>query len=321
MMRDKISFLILTHQGSTTRQFVTSKKTLKKISVAAMGLLFISLVFVGYFSYDYLRLHNAKAEIAAMEDLIASQQKEISGQRKEIQTFAEKINRLTDELLALKEYEERVRELTDIKDSEKTGKEDNQGEKSKFGVGGPLPEDTHIDIELKKQHGLLIDAMHQQTEKLKLTSIRQSDGIKSLLEELLEKQKRADHMPSICPVNGQTTSKFGYRRSAFSNKREFHKGYDIGAPKGTPIVATADGSVTFAGRDGSFGKVVVIDHGYGFKTRYAHADKIIIKRGAKVKKGEIIARVGSTGRSTGPHVHYEVLKKGVPVNPKKYFLN
>lgn len=320
-MREKISFLILNHQRSASRQFVTSKKTLKILALAFIGILVVGLVSAGYITYDYRKLNKAVAKMEIMEDCIVSQQVEIVGQREEIQAFAEKINMLKDELFALKEYETRVRELANIKDAEKGDKKGNQGEKKNFGVGGPLPEDINADIDLKKKQGQLIDEMHQQADQLKLTSIRQGEEIRDLLQELLEKQKRTDCTPSIRPVKGRTTSKFGYRRSAFTNKREYHKGYDIGASRGTSIVATADGVVKFVGRNGSFGKMVVIDHGYGYTTRYAHASKFVKKKGERVKRGDVIAMVGNTGRSTGPHVHYEVLKKGVPVNPQKYFLN
>ncbi|MEA3232673.1 MAG: peptidoglycan DD-metalloendopeptidase family protein [Thermodesulfobacteriota bacterium] len=320
-MREKVSFFFLNRQGSASHQFVTSQKALKILFLVFTGILVVGLVSAGYITYNYRKLQKTVAEMEAMEDCIVSQQDEIINQREEIQAFAETINVLKDELFALKVYEARVREIADIKDTEKADKKGSQGEKKNIGMGGPLPEDINTDIDLKKKHGQLIDEMHQHADQLRLTSIQQSDEIKDLLKELLEKQKRADCTPSIRPAKGRTTSKFGYRRSAFNNKREYHKGYDIGAPKGSPIVATADGIVKFVGRNGSFGKMVVIDHGYGYTTRYAHASKLVKKKGEQVKKGDVIALVGNTGRSTGPHVHYEVLKKGVPVNPQKYFLN
>jgi len=127
--------------------------------------------------------------------------------------------------------------------------------------------------------------------------------------------------PLIYPVKGVVTSDFGYRKSPFTGKREFHKGLDIAAPRRTAVLSTADGIVTYAYRKGSFGKTVIIDHGYGVMTCYAHLWKILKKCGDVVKKGDIIAKVGSTGRSAGPHLHYEIRLYGVKVNPKKYLLN
>ena len=102
---------------------------------------------------------------------------------------------------------------------------------------------------------------------------------------------------------------------------EFHKGLDIAARQGTPILATANGKITFADSKGQLGKVVFINHGHGIVTRYAHLSKILKKEGDIVKRGDKIALMGNTGRSTGPHLHYEVRLNGVPVDPKKYILN
>ena len=109
--------------------------------------------------------------------------------------------------------------------------------------------------------------------------------------------------------------------SPFTGRREFHKGYDIATKKGSPVLATAAGVVTFVGRKGLLGNCIIINHGHGMVTRYAHIDKFLKKRGEKVKRWEPIALVGNTGRSTGPHVHYEVRLNGIPVNPFKYILN
>ena len=127
--------------------------------------------------------------------------------------------------------------------------------------------------------------------------------------------------PAIRPTKGWKTSGFGYRVSPFTGLKEFHKGVDIATRKGTPIIASADGVVTFAGTKGMMGRVITIDHGHGMITRYGHLHKALKKRGDAVKRGEKIALVGSSGRSTGPHLHYEVLLNGLPVNPEKYILN
>jgi murein DD-endopeptidase MepM/ murein hydrolase activator NlpD len=127
--------------------------------------------------------------------------------------------------------------------------------------------------------------------------------------------------PSIWPTKGWLSSGFGYRISPFTGLREFHKGLDISNREGTKVIATADGVVTFAGKNGLFGDMIKIDHGHGIMTRYGHLEKMLIKRGDVVKRGDVIGLMGNTGRSTGPHLHYEVFLNGLPVNPKKYILN
>ena len=120
--------------------------------------------------------------------------------------------------------------------------------------------------------------------------------------------------PSIWPAAGYVSSPYGLR----FNGTEFHQGIDIAADMGTPIVATADGVVTAAGWNGGYGNMVDVDHGGGIVTRYGHAFAVAVTVGQQVRRGEVIAYVGSTGRSTGPHVHYEVRVDGQPVNPAGY---
>lgn len=124
--------------------------------------------------------------------------------------------------------------------------------------------------------------------------------------------------PLIRLAAGLITSTFGYRLSSFPNRREFHQGLDIAAPKGTPVIAPADGIISFVGIKGLLGRIVVIDHGNGIITRYGHLYKALKKNGNHVKRGEIIARIGTSGRSTEYHLYYEVHVNGIPVNPEKY---
>jgi len=127
------------------------------------------------------------------------------------------------------------------------------------------------------------------------------------------------HIPSINPVPGKTVgSGFGYRVDPINKKIRMHWGVDIGASRGTSIHATADGIVTYVGWNKGYGLTVDIDHGFGFRTRYAHCHNILVKKGDVVKRDQIIATVGSTGRTIAPHLHYEVHISGVKVNPKPY---
>lgn len=126
------------------------------------------------------------------------------------------------------------------------------------------------------------------------------------------------YLPCVFPVHGCLTSKFGPRRSPFTGKMRFHGGMDIAAGTGTPVRAAADGVAIFGGRDGGYGLSVELVHIGGIVTRYAHLSKIIAVPGKIVRKGEVLGLVGSTGASTGPHLHYEVLVNGVRVNPRRY---
>ena len=124
--------------------------------------------------------------------------------------------------------------------------------------------------------------------------------------------------PQGLPVRGHISSSYGGRVSPIDGGREFHSGVDISAEPGKPVHATADGIVSFSGWSGGNGKLVVLEHGHGFSTFYAHNRMILVKVGQKVKRGDVISYVGSTGSSTGPHVHYEIWKNGRHVNPREY---
>lgn len=125
-------------------------------------------------------------------------------------------------------------------------------------------------------------------------------------------------IPSIWPVRGQITGGFGQRMDPLSGEGAFHAGVDISAPRGTEIQATADGVVVDAGPEAGYGNEILLDHGSGMTTKYCHLSKIYVIVGQEVKRGEVIGTVGMTGRTTGPHLHYEVLVHETPVNPAKY---
>lgn len=144
------------------------------------------------------------------------------------------------------------------------------------------------------------------------------DYVSFLHKEADKFQKYLSRVPLGPPVWGRITSRFGYRKDPFSGRYEFHDGVDIRAPWGTPVRATAEGKVIYAGWKAGYGKTVIIRHAYGFRTLYAHLSKIKVKPGRWVKSGQVIGYVGSTGRSTGPHVHYEVWRYSRKQNPIKY---
>jgi murein DD-endopeptidase MepM/ murein hydrolase activator NlpD len=126
--------------------------------------------------------------------------------------------------------------------------------------------------------------------------------------------------PSIWPVEGRLLGSFGHRTDPFSGEGAFHKGVDISAPSGTPVHSTADGTVIFAGWEGGFGHLVVVDHGNGIQTYYAHLSQVNVHVGQDLRRGDAVGAVGTTGRTTAPHLHYEVHQAGSPVNPYSYHL-
>ncbi|MEJ2182327.1 MAG: M23 family metallopeptidase [Nitrospirota bacterium] len=155
------------------------------------------------------------------------------------------------------------------------------------------------------------DILKKQIEKT-------MDSVAEIRDYLSEQRDLYMATPMGWPVKGWISSGYGYRIHPITGRRDFHTGMDISARPGDPVDATADGIVIFAGRSGANGNLVAIGHGFGYTTYYAHNKKIAVKVGDVVKRGDVIAYVGSTGRATGPHVHYEIWKDGKNVNPKKY---
>lgn len=148
----------------------------------------------------------------------------------------------------------------------------------------------------------------------------QGESYSVLFGHLSENKDFLAHLPAIRPVPGQVISGFGMRMHPIRKIRKRHQGIDLRASTGTPVHATGDGVIKFSGRRANgYGKYVDVDHGYGYVTKYAHLSKLNVKRGQKVKRGDIIGYSGNTGLSKGPHLHYEVLKDGSRINPIDYF--
>jgi murein DD-endopeptidase MepM/ murein hydrolase activator NlpD len=159
--------------------------------------------------------------------------------------------------------------------------------------------------------------LRQLADDVRLEEVTQQE----LLRVLRENRDTIASMPTVWPVEGFLSSPFGVRSSAYSGRGEFHKGLDLRARMGTPVVAPAKGIVSLAGGDGAYGLSVEVQHSRTISTNYAHLSRILAREGQQVKRGDIIGFVGNTGRSTGPHLHYEVKLNGVQVNPMRYILN
>ncbi len=308
-MRNKITFILLSGNGSRIRQFSSSKwmLSLSLFTVVAMA------VGIGLLVQDYVRLKQTAALTFELQSAIASRDAEIVHHQKQIECFADEINGLKNKIMALNDFENKIRVIANL--------EKPAGEGNIFGVGGSIPEDLNPSAQLKTDQNQLLRDMHAQIAEIEAASIVQTDGFTSLLDKLEEQKNLLACTPSIRPADGWVSSRFGYRVSPFTGRREFHGAFDIANREGSPIVAPANGVVTYAGKKRLLGNYLVIDHGYGLVTAYGHCAKLNVKRGEKVKRGEIIAQMGNTGRSTGPHVHYVVKLNGVPVNPERYIID
>lgn len=304
-----ISFFILNHTGSP----------IKKISVPGFLLRIGMVIFMagtvgaGYLVYNHFQIQTAFKATRGIERTLAAQEDLITTQRRQIQTFASEINRLKSQLVALNNFEEKIRIIANISNEE--------GQDTLFGIGGSRPEDLATNIDLNRRHTSLLREMHAQVEQLQAASVKQQAKMVSLLGKLEGQKSLLACTPAIRPAKGWLTSRFGYRTSPFTGRREFHKGLDIANQIGTPIVVTADGMIKSVGSRRYLGNYVIVDHGHGMVTHYGHIGDALVKRGDKVKRGDPIAEMGNTGRSTGPHVHYGVFLNGVPVNPSTYILN
>lgn len=178
------------------------------------------------------------------------------------------------------------------------------------GIGGP----DLLDNELSKYLRYDLGILEQQTDAL-------DDRFTTLEEAFANQTELLDSTPSILPVRGWISSGFRYRTDPFTKQRTFHSGIDISSPEGTPVYAPADGVVSFRGFRDGFGNMLVIDHASALSTRYGHLYKFNVSKGQRVKRGDLIAYVGSTGRSTAPHLHFEIQKDDKSINPMKYIIN
>ncbi len=267
-----------------------------------------------YLGLDYYQLKQHAFDNKGLKETLALRNEELKLQRAQLHALAQDIEALKTQVRSIERLEEQVRIIADLGET--------QGASGLVGIGG-VPDTPLLqhEMSIETRHTTLIREMHQQVKQVHGTAGKKELDLNDLINKLEKKKNILAATPSIRPVSGVITSPFGHRKSPFTGERGFHSGLDISNRKGTEIVATADGKISFAGKKRHYGNIVIIDHGFGKSTRYAHLNKIRVKRGQKVKRGDVIATLGNTGKSTGPHLHYEVRLNGTPVNPMNYILN
>lgn len=308
-MAKHYTVLFIDDKGSPVRESLISKQFICFIVLAVV----IGIGGVGTGVYKYINMRHTLTENIDLLDRLNQQNTIIESQRSQITTFAQEINTLKSSLISLNDFEQKIRIMANL--------EHNADQASLFAIGGSMPDDLDTDLPLNQDHDRLIREMHDHMEQVEQASAVQQSSFEKLLKSLESKRNLLAATPSLRPTKGWISSEFGYRISPFTGRKELHRGLDIATHHGTPIIAPADGVVTHSGKKWLMGNMVALDHGYGVVTRYGHIDKLLKTKGDRVKRGDVIATVGNTGRSTGPHLHYEVRLNGVPVNPMKYILD
>lgn len=285
----RFTILIIPEGSHRVRRFAFNRSALKWSAAGVIGCV---LLMIGLTVFA-LRANHDNNEFERLREQARVHQQEM-GQ------LVAKLENLRKELVVMAQNDAKVRVMNKLTKP----KADQLG-----GVGGPAVGDEPIDS---------LAALQQQIDDLR----REVDLHRVSQEELQgflnDQRSLLGARPTGWPVKGWVTSDFGVRRDPFDGLRRMHEGIDIAARTGTPVTATAAGIVREAGTESGYGKMVVIDHGYGLSTVYAHNSRILVKIGQRVKRGDLIAAAGNTGRSSGPHVHYEVRLNGAPVNPRKY---
>jgi murein DD-endopeptidase MepM/ murein hydrolase activator NlpD len=307
--KKKLTLLIFDATGTPVKQ-----ATIPRLLLPMSLFLFMGVAIALYLGIsDYLRLKNENKNIHHLRTDLKTQEELVDQQQNQLVAFTHKIDQLKVQLVTLHDFEKKIRIIANL--------DPNDEGASMFGVGGSDPEEIDPANLMEQDYQELVRDMHSEINEIDHESQDQHNSFSSIFSQLEGKRNLLAATPSIRPVKGWITSRFGRRESPFTGRREFHHGLDMATHAGTPIVAPADGLVTFAGPKGLMGNMITIEHGFGMVTRYGHIQKLLKKKGERVKRGETIALVGNTGRSTGPHLHYEVRLNGAAVNPMNYFLN
>ncbi|PCI28818.1 MAG: hypothetical protein COB67_05565 [SAR324 cluster bacterium] len=294
VLRNYLTVLVIPQKEGNILRFRISAFLLKFFSLIVI---IVSLISIGIF-YDYLSIRQQGQELAEIE-------KKLRLQTFDFQAVNNRLSQKWKELKTYEEFDQQLRLISGLQDSipeiQYVGKINNN-------LRGQ--DTTSFDGEQ------VLGVLKQLDLDVKIREI----SYFQLEASLQESKDRLLRTPSIRPTSGYQSSAFGVRADPFTRRKKFHKGVDWASRPYTPIYAPADGIVVNAYINGGFGKFLVLDHGYNTVTRYGHLIKFEVTVGQQVKRGDLIARMGNTGRSTASHLHYEVLVRDQYVNPMKYVL-
>ena len=340
---DYFTIIVMSDERSPMRRIQLPKIYLTRAfyGAAAVALLFMVA------TWDYWRMRSDNSELAELRIQTAEQ-------TEQIETVEETLQNVRGELTRMQELERKVRIIANLPGAAGVGGEEinavgpEQGDRvappagvpvdMPLPVQGPSPDDSlsqarphpQADLEVPEvlaANGMTTDgarhvsALDGVAKNLTEHVVDRSESLTLLLQQLDDKRNRLSSMPSVWPTKGWITSRYGYRISPFTGRRQLHAGLDIATEPGSPIVAPARGKVKFVGRKGPLGNAVIIDHGFGVETIYGHTQEVFVSRGEEIVRGQQIATVGNSGRSTGPHLHYVVEVDGRTQDPLDFIFD
>ena len=281
------TIIVIPHAHAKLRKWRVTNLQIGLLTAAFLLLTFAA----AFFTWSHFSTKVNPVEIARLKT-------ENDRLRRTNQTFESSVKRLQQQLT---DYEERTRQLAIVAGVDSLG---SGSAEAGIGGGTPVDEVEPRDLPaLESRAGVLAGTLNAVEAKL------------------VERVRWISSTPAIAPVRGILTSGFGYRADPLTHGRGVHQGVDIAAAPGQPVRASADGIVVEAGEITGLGQAVYVAHGFGVTTRYGHMSRIEVRPGQRVKRGDVVGRVGNTGRSTGYHLHYEVRVDGDPVNPLGYILD
>ncbi len=296
------TILVVPERTKNVRQ-LKIPKLLIKLSIASLVVLIVFSVLI---TMSYMSIRDRMANYQELE-----RENNIKGEQ--IKMISAKVDKIKSQMENIEKLNGQLRIIANLELPETSNKS--------LGVGGPSPEMFEDISFLSESEERVIRQLHDSIDKFQAKTIVEEESLLELINFLENQKSFLASSPSVWPTRGVKTSNFGYRVSPFTGKKGFHNGVDIAAREGTPIIAAADGIVEVAKNDLYYGNLVIIDHGYGLKTKYGHMVAFLVEPGQKIRRGDKVGYVGNTGRSTGSHLHYEVRVDKVAVNPLKYILN
>ena len=329
------AYTIVVFRGSSSKplRFSFPRKFLRKLVILAAILIVVDLLVVSHYVIRTGEVWQLSAFRA-----------EAMGAREQTAAFSSAIDDLKKRLSVMGEVNQRLRVMLGIDTSKPTGDMAN----GRGGDDGPIPDGRNTlqgvtpsagSSDLRQQVSEMRDSVQAEgdfgTENIEEMAQQVRESIDALVREAAQQEQALQNLtqiaeqrstqwastPSIWPVRGWVTSTFGPRVSPFTEKPAWHDGLDIGASPNAPVQAPALGRVVTVTFDSKMGNMVKLDHGYGIETVYGHLAKSLVKEGQRVKRGDVVALVGSTGLSTGPHLHYMVKKNGQALDPTKFILD